>query len=63
MLNWNIPDRITIKGIKAHPFLAEDELGHSSKSEDKIAQEEHGFKSEKNASKEEKTASSVGTSN
>lgn len=62
MLNWNIADRITIKGIKAHPFLAGEELIHSSKSEDKIAQEELGFKSEKNASKEEKTASIAGTS-
>lgn len=62
MLNWNIADRITIKGIKAHPFLAGDELRHSSKSDDKIAQEELGNKSEKNASKEEKTASIAGTS-
>jgi hypothetical protein len=56
MLNWNIADRITIKGIKAHPFLAVEE-GNSSKTEDKIAQEELGFKPDKNASKEEKTAS------
>jgi serine/threonine protein kinase len=61
MLNWNIADRITIKGIKVHPFLAADE-GHSSKTEDKIAQEELGFKPEKNASKEEKTPSVAGTS-
>ena len=56
MLNWNIVDRITLQGIEAHPFLAVEE-GHSSKNEDKIAQEELGFKPEKNASKEEKTAS------
>ena len=62
MLNWNIADRITIKGIMAHSFLAADELGHSSKSDDKIAQEELGLKLEKNASKEEKTASIAGTS-
>ena len=61
MLNWNIADRITIKGIKAHPFLAAEE-GHASKNEDKIAQEELGSKPDKNASKEEKTASVAGTS-
>lgn len=61
MLNWNIPDRIAIKAIKSHPFLAISE-GNTSKSNDKIAQEELVLKPEKNASKEEKTASVTGTS-
>ena len=57
MLNWNIADRITIKGIMSHPFL-EGEAGTSSKAvADKIDQAELGFQPDKVASQEEKTAS------